>query len=148
MCSEKNVAVIAAVLVALSFVAGSGFLGASTGAATSNTRDFYVSSVSFPAKMQANVQFNGVITFTNTGSLPATGVIYDFRVWDSRGVEYYRLADGTSTTLFSGENKVKLPTLDLPKAGTYRIKAEIDFYNRFGETDEENNIYETTISVV
>ena len=145
MNSDKNIAVIAAVLVVLSIVAGSGFL---TGAATSNARDFYISSVVFPAKMHANVQFKGDITFANTGSLPATGVIYDFRVWDSRNVEYYRIPDGTAITLRGGENKAVLAALDLPKAGTYKVRAEIDFYNRFGETDEGNNAYETTISVV
>ncbi len=145
MCSEKNLAVIAVVLVALSFVAGSGFL---TGAATSNTKDFYTKEIIFPAKMQANVQFKGEATFVNTGSLPATAVIYDFRVWDSRGVEYYRLADSTYTNLLPGENKVKLPTLDLPKADIYKVQATIDFYNRFGETDETNNVYETAITVV
>lgn len=145
MGGEKNLAVIAVALVVLSFVVGAGFL---TGAATSNSRDFYIKELVFPAKMQANVQFKGEATFVNTGSLPATAVIYDFRVWNSRGAEQYRIADNTRINLQPGENKVTLPVLDLSKAGNYKIKAEIDFYNRFGETDETNNVYETTISVV
>ncbi len=147
MATEKQIAVIAAVLVALSFVVNYNYVG--TGAATVDQYDFSIRSVEFPAKISRWDDFTAKATFVNTRPLPATFVTYDYVISDESGRVYYRVREGPSTVqLPSGVSTSDLEKTSLNKAGKYTVKVTIDYLNQFQEIDESNNVYTTTITVV
>lgn len=149
MATEKSFAVLAIAVVALSFAAGSGYFGAGTGAATVEQYDFSVRSVEFPAQISRWDDFTAKATFANTRPIGVTFVTYDYRIYDSQNREVFRVREGPSTVqLPIGVSTSDLEKTSLSKAGTYKVKVTIDYLNRFIETDETNNIYETTIKVV
>jgi len=149
MATEKTFAVLAIVVVAFSFAAGSGFFGVGTGAASVDQYDFTIQGVEFPAKISRWDDFTAKATFVNTRSLPATFVTYDYKITDAQGRVQYQVREGPSVVqLPTGVSTSNLEKTSLSKAGTYKVKVTIDYLNRFAEINEDNNVYETTISVV
>ncbi|HIH14540.1 MAG TPA: hypothetical protein HA224_04800 [Nanoarchaeota archaeon] len=137
------VAGIAVALVALAFIAGSGF----TGAATTNQLDFSLDNVALPEKVAPYESFTAKVSIAHTGTLPATFVNYDYRIWNAQGYEIFRAADKSTVNLQPGSNVLDLVTADLPKAGIYTVEVTIDEDHHFVETDEGNNKYTTTLTV-
>ena len=138
------IAGIAVALVALAFVAGSGF----TGAATTNPFDFSLDNVKLPEKVIPYESFTAEATIMHAGTVSATFVDYDYRIWNAKGYEIFRTPDKSYFDLQPGKNVIKLTAANLPSAGTYNIEITVDDDNRYAETDEGNNKYTTTITVV
>ncbi len=143
MATTEQISATVAVVLVLGIIASSGI---NTGAATADQYDFNIKGVVFPA-LTANNEFTAQATFVNTGTLSRSFVTYDYRIWDAAGREIFRSKDNSAVNLPSGETSASLSTVALVK-GTYSVKIEIDSQNRFTETDEANNIYRTTITVV
>jgi len=150
--NERTIAIAAALLVAVSFLAGSGFFGSSTGAATLGTVDAYdfsVKSIEFPAKISRWDDFTAKATFENTRPIPATFVTYDYKIMDVQGRVQFQVREGPSAVqLPSGTSTSSLEKTSVNSAGTYTVKVTIDYLNQFKEADEGNNVYTTTIKVV
>ena len=152
MARQNTLIAVAVVLLVLG-IAGSGLFN--TGAATiKSPLDFSIKLVQFPDRMLGNTPFNPIATFVNSGSISASEVIYDLRIWKLSTVygktEVFRSLQKDSKVLTLPANKEtewSLVPVDLP-AGNYTVDLAIDSDLQFDETDETNNNYETTITVI
>jgi hypothetical protein len=146
---ERLAAVLAVVLVV--GVAGSGlFSGA---ASVTSPLDFSIKDVQFPNTLVKNNPFEAKAVVSNSGTISASQVTYDLRVWKddvSRGrTEVFRSVQANSKvlTLPAGvDTKWTLVPVDLPN-GTYTFYLKIDSEGQFDETSETNNVYETTLII-
>ncbi len=95
-------------------------------------------------------------TISNLGVTAATGFTYRYEIfrqnWPTAFYSYSNevgdFPSKTDAALEASESKqVQLPSVSL-SSGTYRIKLSLDYGNRFVESNEMNNIYETTLVVV
>ncbi len=146
---ERLAAVLAVVLVV--GIAGSGlFSGAAT---VTSPLDFSIKDVQFPTNLVKNNPFEAKAVILNTGTISATQITYDLRVWkDDAGrgrTEVFRSRQFESKvlTLPAGSDTVwTLVPVDLTN-GTYAFYLKIDSEGQFDETDETNNVYETTLTI-
>ena len=146
---ERLAAVLAVVLVV--GVAGSGlFSGAAT---VTSPLDFSIKAVQLPNILVKNNPFEAKAVISNTGTISATQVTYDLRVWKddiSRGrTEVFRSVQAKSKilTLPAGtDTNWTLVPVDLPN-GTYIFYLKIDSEGQFDEMDETNNVYETVLII-
>lgn len=150
MATHETFAAVLAVVLVIG-VAGSGLL---SGAATASPLDFSIKEVQFPASLMKNTPFVAKATFSNSGTISAGQVTYDLRVWKDDAIrgrtEVFRSVQQDSKVLAmpaSSEIVWSLVPIDL-KNGTYVFYLKIDSEGQFDETDETNNVYETTITVL
>ncbi len=145
---ERAAAVLAVILVV--GVAGSGLF---SGAVTVSPLDFSIKDVQFPTNLVKNSPFEAKAVISNAGTISATQVTYDLRVWkDDAGrgrTEVFRSRQFESKVLTLPANVDtlwKLVPVDLTN-GTYVFYLKIDSEGQFDETNENNNIYETTVTI-
>ncbi len=150
MTSHERLAAVIVVVLVIG-IAGSGlFSGAAT---VTSPLDFSISDVQFPDKLVKNVPFKPQATFSNSGTISASQVTYDVRVWKDdivRGrTEVFRSVQADSKVLalpIGADTSWTLVPVDLPN-GTYTFYLKIDSEGQFDEIDETNNVYETVLTI-
>lgn len=143
---EKPIAALAAVFLLANM--GYGFFGA--GNATVKTPvDFSISALYYPKIMLPNTHITTRAIISNEGVLSASFVTYDYRIFDERGAETYRSPDGSYIQVLPADKEVSkyINTVMFSKAGKYKVRVTIDSEKQFDEINENNNVYETTITV-
>ncbi len=140
---EQASAIIAVVVVLAIFGAGM----ANTGAATAGLPDFYATAVTFPAIKEFE-SFTAEGAFVNTGALTATFVPYKYSIRNAQGTEVYRNRESDFVHLTPGESTSKLTTVDFLRKGAYAVTVEIDSGTKFDESNENNNVFTTTFTIV
>src|SRR3989344_2468899 len=82
MATHETLAAILAIVLVIG-VAGSGLF---SGAATVSPLAFSIKPVQFPASLVKNMPFKAVATFSNSGTISASQVTYDLRVWKNDAI--------------------------------------------------------------
>ncbi|MBI4095368.1 MAG: hypothetical protein HY438_00745 [DPANN group archaeon] len=143
---EKYIAAIAAVFLLANI--SHNFLGAGS-ATVKMPVDFSIRALYYPKIMLPNMHITTRAVLSNKGTQSASFVTYDYRIFDERGAEVYRSPDGSYIQVLPVDTEVSryISTVMFQKAGKYKVRVTIDSEKQFDETDETNNIYETTITV-
>jgi hypothetical protein len=140
------VAVLAVLIVAVTF--GSGLITGNVSVHSSphSNLNFYVNSVSFPAKFTPGTNsYHATATVTNSGLQSASFVYYRLDVYSQGG--RYAGVDGF-VNLGAGETKTfDLPDMSDLTAGTYSATFTLDTGYRYTETNELDNTYKTTFDL-
>jgi len=137
MVKNNSIAVIAAAVVLLAFVAP--YFSPQGFAVARNQQDFTATGVVLPEPIVSGLGFNVQAIFANLGDVSGSHVVYRYEILNAYNKLY---SNEGSTDLLAGQTKtLTLYVDDELAAGTYTLKLIVDSDNAYIESDETNNIY-------
>ncbi len=133
------VAILVVLVVAAPYFSAEGF------AVARNQQDFTATGVALPTFIQKGLSFELQATIANLGDVSGSAVKYSYEIRNNYNRLYYNEVE---TDVIAGQTKtIALPVNQEFGAGTYTLIIRADSDDVFTESNENNNIYTTTITI-